>query len=145
MEQSSLLKVSSQHVLSCISERGMGNALKMTMPLVRCFAGLNGIAKQLMLIPIWSSAARGGLLHDAAGFRLFQPSKLQHSSITAVNKKQKVENMGALLSIPLLAVPSMGTVSSSPRSQYPAVALMYSIDHGICCELLRCSYMLCNM
>jgi hypothetical protein len=53
--------------------------------------------------------------------------------------------MGALLSIPLLAVPSMGTVSWSSESWSRAMALIRSTGHGLCCELLWCGYVLCNL
>jgi len=75
--------------------------------------------------------------------RILQPSKLQHHLWLYYNKQ--AENMGALLSIPLLAVPSMGTVSWSSESWSPTMALIRSTGYGLCCELLWCGYVLCNL
>lgn len=52
--------------------------------------------------------------------------------------------MGALLSLPLLAVPSMGTVRQPSLSGYRAIMLT-STAYRFYGKLLRCGYMLCSM
>lgn len=51
------------------------------------------------------------MMSNTTGFRLPSTFKVALSFYHCYNK---VANMGALLSIPLLAVPSMGTVSLPP-------------------------------
>jgi hypothetical protein len=54
--------------------------------------------------------------------------------------------MGALLSLPLMALPSMGTVRhASPPPRRRHVADIYLLASYFRWKLLRCSYLRCSM
>lgn len=53
--------------------------------------------------------------------------------------------MGALLSLPLLAIPSMGTVRCSDRCRNGHSLTDSALADDIWCVMLRSCYMLCSM